>query len=343
MVQADADGSLIYNEKALRQKAPHPLTDTNIAGVYAIPPHSDDFDPNSASAANLMKEGIHWRRPDPTDNPALLKAWQRFHSRKWLAKDRIIPQLEPQVGKTHTLSKPVTRAAGQTFLARNWAGAGIRGGAWSSVVGFWGIPIVSEPTEPPASGGWNSSSWLGIDGFSIGVASNDVLQAGIQQSVDTNGNASYVPWFEWHAPAQPDSPPYIHQTNFQNFPVGPGQSIFCLVVLYPDFIADVAVGVILFANETTGQHVSLMLFAPPGATALGNTVEWIMEAPGGEPTSSLPEFTSVAFTSAVASNYDNSVVGNPLNGDIINIETPAGQVLTTVTVENMAVTIDFAG
>ena len=61
--------------------------------------------------------------------------------------------------------------------------------------GSWTVPSVSKPTEPPGSdGGWDSSSWVGLDGSS---GSDDVLQAGIEQRVDGSGNASYYAWFEW--------------------------------------------------------------------------------------------------------------------------------------------------
>jgi Peptidase A4 family len=333
-----------YDEQALRQKFPHHLIATNVKGVYAIPAPPDDFDPNKASEADLVKNGIHWRRPAATDNPALVKAWQRFFARKWIAKDRIVPHLAPQVGKTHVLRKPLRRQADGNYLGPAWAGAGFQGGSWSGVIGNWVVPSVSKPSEPQGDeGGWNSASWIGIDGFDFTIDSNDVLQAGIQQKVDATGQASYVAWFEWYAPGHPP-PAYIYTTNFENFPVGPGQNIFCLVVLFPNAVGT-AIGIILFANETTGQHVSLMLLAPPGAMAQGNTVEWVMEAPDfGEPNSSLPSFTPVVFTSAVASNFDNTIVGNPENAETFNIErTPGGQVLTSVTVGNETVTINFIG
>ena len=112
----------------------------------------------------------------------------------------------------------------QNFVNSAWAGAGTRGGSWNGNIGFWLIPSVSKPPEPQGlEGGWNSSSWVGIDGFDIGLVSNDVLQAGIQQKVTANGQASYVAWFEWFAPQQPGSPPYIFQTNIANFPLSPGQ------------------------------------------------------------------------------------------------------------------------
>ena len=103
-------------------------------------------------------------------------------------------------------------------------------------------------------------------------------------------------------------------------------------------------GVITLVNETTGKNIQIVLVPPPGATASGNTIEWIMEAPDtGEPESSLPKFTPVVFTSAVASGALGVDAGNPQFGDTANIATASNQILTSVTVANETVTIDFIG
>jgi hypothetical protein len=110
--------------------------------------------------------------------------------------------------------------------------------------------------------------------------------------------------------------------------------------LYLDFHGSIFIG-----NQTTGLHTSLFLIPPPDASAAGNSIERIMEAPfGGEPAVALPKFSPVIFTSAVGSGPDNAV-GNPQNGDTVNIETKPvnGQVLTSVTVGNETVTINFIG
>jgi hypothetical protein len=335
-----------HDEQEFLKKFPCPLIATNMKGAYSIPAHSDDFDPNTAKEDELTKNGVFWRRPAATDSPALMKAWQRVFSRKWLAKDRIVPKLEPQAGKTHNLRKPLRPVTDQNVVNSAWAGAGIRGGGqWNGILGVWKIPTVSKPSEPQGTeGGWNSSSWLGIDGFDVNIVSNDVLQAGIEQKVDSQGNASYVAWFEWFAPAQQGSPAYINQTNIPNFAVKPGDQVLCLVNFFSPFSFLPNIGIITFANETTGKNFMMILWAPPGATATGNTIEWIMEAPDGcEPISALPKFTPVAFTSAVASGAGGVDVGNPQNGDTANIETTAGKLLTSVTVGNETVTIDFIG
>jgi hypothetical protein len=102
-------------------------------------------------------------------------------------------------------------------------------------------------------------------------------------------------------------------------------------------------GSISFANDNTGQHFSITLAPPPGANFNGQSSEWIMEAPdGGEPTSSLPRFTPVTFTSALACGPNNATT-NPQSGDVLNIETPGGNILTSTTTGTDTATISFVG
>ena len=117
------------------------------------------------------------------------------------------------------------------------------------------------------------------------------------------------------------APAYVYQTNITNFPVKPGDTLNCSV----QYLNSVA-GQINFANQTSGQHFSITLAPPPGASFSGNSAEWIMEAPdGGEPISSLPRFTPVNFTSAFACSAGGKTVGNPQNGDtwtVVNFSMP---------------------
>jgi hypothetical protein len=328
-----------FDEQAFLKKVPYTLTSTNLKGAYVVPAPPDTFDPNTASSADLIKNGVLWRRPAATDNPALLKAWQTVFSRKWLAADRIVPVLEPQVGKAHVLKKAPQKISDQTYLGYAWAGAGtFTGGPWNTIIGYWKVPTVSKPSEPAgAGGGWDSSSWLGIDGMNFSITSSDVLQAGVQQTVDSSGKAAYVAWFEWFAPPESTSPPYIWQTNITNFPVSPGDQMYCSV----QYVGKTA-GTIYLANDTTGKYFSITLAPPPGATFAGNTVEWIMEDPdGGEPGTALVKFTPVVFTSAMACN--TGTINNPDTDDKMNIEMTSGKVLTSVSLGNYTVTIDFIG
>jgi Peptidase A4 family len=336
---ATVPSSLGHDIRPFWRKIPYALVATNLQGVYAGPTPPSDLDPSTATVSELVKSGLLWRRPSANDDPALRRAWQKVFSRKWLAENRIVPELHPQIGKTHGLKVPMIKVTDTNFVNSAWAGAGTRGGDWTGVIGFWKIPAVTKPAEPQGyRGGWTSSSWIGIDGFDIGIVSNDVLQAGIEQAVSASGVASYVAWFEWYAPAQAGSPPYIYQTNIANFPVCAGQEVYCSV----QYIGNTA-GYIYFANQSTGQHFSITLAPPPGATFDGNSIEWIMEAPdGGEPITALPKFTPVAFTSAIGCGVSGAL-GNPQNGDTANIEDASGKVLTAVRVGNYSATVDFIG
>lgn len=113
--------------------------------------------------------------------------------------------------------------ADSSYTTNNWAGGTIRG-TWTDVVGIWRVPTVSIPETPAGTdGGWDSSSWVGIDGF---YGSNDVLQAGVQQSVAGDGSTIYVAWYEWFAPKVDGSPGYIYQSNIANMEIQPGDEVF---------------------------------------------------------------------------------------------------------------------
>ena len=334
--------SFAHDEEALRRKTPYQLQATNLKGAYATPAPPEAFDPHTASQSELVEHGLMWRKPTANDPPGMRTVWEKFFSRKWLAKDRIVPESHPQLGITHNYRGPAPqKQKDTTFTGQVWAGAGTNTGKWTSIIGNWKIPAVSVPPEPQGTeGGWNSSSWLGLDGFFF---SNDVLQAGIQQRVIwvpfvNVGIPIYVAWYEWFAPAQANSPGYIFQTNIANFPVSPGDEVYCSVQYNGN-----TSGIISFANNNTGQHFSITLAPPPGANFNGQSCEWIMEAPdGGEPTSSLPKFTPVTFTSAIACGPNNATT-NPAAGDIINIATSGNKLLTNTTVGTDTATITFIG
>ena len=332
-----AEQTSAADDAAFVKKLPFTLTRTNLKGVYSNPAPPDDFNPLTATQADLTRQGLLWRKPTESDPPEVQKAWNTFFSHKWLAAKRIVPQLEPQIGVSHNLKKLPVKQSDGSYLGGVWSGAGSNKGSWTSIIGYWTIPTVSKPSEAQGEeGGWNSSSWLGLDGM---FTSNDVLQAGIQQKVSASGVASYIAWFEWYAPQESTSPPYIWQTNIPNFPVKPGQQVYCSVQY-----SGKTAGVISFANETTGEHFSITLAPPPGATFNGSSYEWIMEAPdGGEPISALPKFTPVTFTSALACSVGFTAVGNPAVADTMSIETTSGKVLTSVSVGTDTTTIKFIG
>jgi hypothetical protein len=324
------------DEAKLRTATPYALKATGLHGVYTTPAPAAGFDPKTASPGDLVRAGLLWKRPDDSSGPSLRAAWDKVMSREWLAADRIVPEFAVQTGRSHLLRHRPARGKDGTYTNTVWSGAAIGTGKWSGVIGFWHVPTVSKPSEAQGNeGGWNSSSWVGIDGY----GSNDVLQAGVQQVVNAKGQASYVAWYEWYAPIQSNSPGYVWQTNITNFAVKPGDQVYCSA----QYTNNNTAGYLYFANETTGQHFPITLAPPPGANFNGSTVEWIMEAPdGGEPKSALPKFTPVTFTSALACGPNNAS-GNPQTGDMLNLETAGGKVLTKTTVAQDTTTITFIG
>jgi hypothetical protein len=324
------------DHEEFRKKLPFATTPLNIPGAFTTPFPPTGFDPMTASPKDLVKQGLFIRRPDDKDPPQLVAAYKRIFGRKFKPEDRIVPHLVPQVGKTHHLKQRMKKTEGG-FTNNAWSGGIIDTGTWATVIGEWVIPTVSKPTEPQGTeGGWNSSSWIGIDGF----ANNDVLQVGIEQKVSAQGVASYIAWVEWFVQGgDVNKFPYINQSNIPNFPVSPGQTVSCSV----QYINNKTAGMLYILNVTTNQHTSVTLAPPTGAAFNGSSIEWIMEAPdGGEPTSSLPKFTPVNFTSALGCNAGDTTVGNPQNGDFANIA-GFGKTLTAVTLGSDAVTIKFIG
>ncbi len=306
------------------------LAPTNLSGIFTKVRTAKDT-AEQMNISPLISSGL-LRELQDVQTPAVQKFREKILSRQWRPEDQIIPLLKPQIDVTHQLTG---RAAtgNVSFTSGNWAGATIKG-AWKAALGIWRVPTVGKPTTPPStSGGWNSSSWVGIDGT---YGSNDVLQAGVQQQVSSNGAASYVAWFEWFAPQQPTSPPYIFQTNIENIQIQPGDEVFC-GVYYVD-----RQGEIIFGNVDRGHYFSMVLAPPPGASFSGNSAEWIMEAPNtGEPGTSLPSFTPVVFSSAFSTDQVNKS-GDPANADTTNI-VRFGAKLTSVSLRTNALDIDYIG
>jgi hypothetical protein len=175
-------------------KLPYKVTASKIPGVYLNPTPPDSFDVHKATQAELKAQGLLWSRP-PTDQPSVaLDIWNKVFAKNWQAKDRIVPEMEHHVGKTHHHKGKPTQTSDTNYTGSVWSGAGVNtGGPWVTVVGTWTIPTVTTPPEAQGTeGGWNSSSWVGIDGM---FTTNDVLQAGVEQKVSSNGVATYVSIF----------------------------------------------------------------------------------------------------------------------------------------------------
>ena len=257
--------------------------------------------------------------------------------RAWRAEDRILPYLEPRLDVTHQLRGARQRDDG-SYASDNWSGVTLAppaGQSWSGAVAHWTIPAVSLPDGRPGSeSGWNSSSWVGIDG---GYGSTNLLGAGVEQRLDARGVASYIAWYEWFVPPRRNSPGYIWQTDIPNFALSAGDVVYCSA----QYLARIA-GHLVFANDTTGEHVSITLAPPPDASFDGTSAEWIMETPDfGQGPGSLPAFTPVRFEGATCCGRAVAA-GDPAGGDVWIIQ-GFGLTLTSVSLATGSVTVSFEG
>lgn len=192
----------IEHLEAFTKSLPYKVIPTNIPGAYTSPPIPEEVDLEKATAATLLKHGIPFRRPLKGDRPALHDAWNLAYGPTVKKMKTIVPMLQPRMGRTHNLRQPVN-GSDTNFTGPQWAGGLIKG-TWKNATGRWIVPTVSQPPEAQGTeGGWNSASWVGMDGFTgTGyTGSTDVLQAGVQQLFSAKGKASYVAWFEWYVPA----------------------------------------------------------------------------------------------------------------------------------------------
>ncbi len=189
-------------EKPFEKQFPFKLVPTNLPGAYAVPPPPAGFDLAKATSAQLRKYGFPFSRPTARAHPAAIAAWKRATSRKWRVEDWVIPELEPVPGKTHHLRDRPSNNTNSPF----WSGAVVTGpnGTYNGVLAFWKVPSISAPKEAQgAQGGWDSSSWAGIDGWT----SNDLLQAGVQQYLSgPDAKPQYIAWYQWWI-AKPANPP----------------------------------------------------------------------------------------------------------------------------------------
>lgn len=185
-------------DRPFNKSLPYEITPTNIPGIYTSPSPPAGFDPHTASSRELARYGLLLHRPVKGRDPDIaVTAWERAFAQAWLPENRVVPHLEPHIGVTHNNRAKIIERTNSNISSSNWAG-GVVSGNWSSAVGTWTVPTVSKPTESQGTeGGWHCSSWVGIDGT---FSSNDVLQGGVDQRVDSNGNTVCFPWFEWFVP-----------------------------------------------------------------------------------------------------------------------------------------------
>jgi hypothetical protein len=227
-------------------------------------------------AEELLKRGYPLP-PDPEGAPIAFNTWRRVVSAPYTIVE---PRQVARPDITHATkvarsggfgSRPTAGPATST----NWSGFELRGaaGTYDWVTAIWHVPPVSGESNQHTY----SAYWIGLDGDGV----TDLVQAGTEQeNIDFNffffhlSFSFYYAWSEF-LPQQPT------EQQVSNFPVNPGDEIFCEV-----FVANAggspslggAFGQFVIHNLTTSEYT--WIYTPVGTTKVGGSeAVWIMERP----------------------------------------------------------------
>lgn len=287
------------------------LRPTNLAGVksHIAPPAG--FDALTASDHELADYGFP-PRPDEVSAPKAFATWKKAVT---ASKKRVFATVEQtsiyhKPGQKATPKNAVVNTGEKNGLAysSNWSGSVNLNSqrAYSSTNSFYFVfadyvvPVAIQAYHA-CTGGWDyESSWVGIDGW----GSPDVLQAGIEADafcLNILGahytSTYYSAWYEWY----PFSETRI---NNSTFPVQPGDDLFVEV-----WNTSPTVGHAYLVNYQTNLAVEYTFTAPAGTKLVGNSAEWVVEAPsvnGGQTT--LTNYISDYFSDEYAYTFNYAAV-----------------------------------
>jgi hypothetical protein len=179
----------------------------------------------------------------------------------------------PSGPSTPNQSGPPPLPGGQT-KSQNWSGYAATDGTFTGVSATWSIP----PFVADAIAGLDAS-WVGIGG----LRSDDLIQAGTEETVSGSGATRYQAWVEALPQASHPVPLSIH----------PGDSVSVSITQQDDMS-----WLIAFTNNTTGEQYHVI---GQYASSL-SSAEWIEEAPAERHGGLLPlgSFGTVTFSEASA-------------------------------------------
>ena len=181
-------------------------------------------------------------------------------------------------------------------MSQNWSGYAATGGTYTGVSGTWTVPQFTPDSTAGAD-----ATWVGIGG----VNTNDLIQAGTQQTVSGSGSTQYQAWVETLPQASHPVP----------LTVNPGDSVSVAINQVPQSQDQWQVS---FTNNTTGQTFQVT----EHYTSSMSSAEWIEEAPSAARGRQLPldQFGSVSFSQGSAVK----------NGQTVSIAHSGAQPITMV-------------
>jgi hypothetical protein len=270
------------------------------------------FDPCAASLADVQRYGF----PPRPEDPHHLERYRRVFGHLKNKFQYIQPTFRVNA---HRIHGPRQRRPGDsTETSTNWSGGVVyapSGQSFKWIEGDWVVPDVGAPTQNQ----WcYCASWIGIDG-DPSQESPDVCQAGVECEVYQSGvsvTRSIYPWWEWFPG------PEIAITNLA---ISPGDMVTMLICT--NQAAGSTSATVFFSNRTTGASTSFGITAPRGYQLVGNSAEWIVEAPTvGGAQSLLADYGEVFFSVCEAFTNTGTTV-NGGSGNNINM-TSGGNVVS---------------
>lgn len=304
---------------------------TQYPGVFTLPAPPPDFDPLTASAADLDKFGFP-PRPNPFGaHRAGYAAWAHAMS---AARHYIAPQFRPTGNRLGPVQPAGHAHIGNASVqySTNWAGqtiensvGGFSASSFAEVIAQWDVSAVQQAIGT-CSGTDVSASWVGLDGIG---GSTDVMQAGTEADAKCAGGTTtrdYYLWFEWY-PGD--------QYEITNVPAYPGQPIYVLV-----HATSATAGIATFVDLESNAYTQVGITPPAGTSLKGDSVEWIEERPANTQNvvGTLADFGTVWMSSEIAYQLNQigtasfEVAGAPGGSGIgysLTMLNSAGQTLAT--------------
>ena len=186
---------------------------------------------------------------------------------------------------------------------------------YQSISASWVVPTATQHTAGQAE---SSATWIGIGGGCLNsscLAGDETLvQAGTEQDVAANGQASYYAWWEIVP---------VPSIQFTTLKVNPGDTIKAsLTQTLPE------VWNIVLTDVSSGQSTSVTQTIPYPSDY--STAEFIEETPlaigtSGTGITSMPDLGTVGFSNAEV----NGANANLQASDALQLVSSSGQVLAT--------------
>jgi Peptidase A4 family len=266
--------------------------------TFRAPPAG--FDPMTASQTDLQRHGF----PPRPEEPHHLARYQRVFAHLKNKFHYVEPTLRVNAEKAHGPRRRQAEAGTET--STNWSGGVVfapSGDSFRWVEGDWVVPNVDAPTE---NQWYYCASWIGIDGDGSG----DVCQAGVECEVFRSGasiSRNIYPWWEWYP---------LPEVQITNLAVNPGDMLTMLLCTSG---VDATTASVFVTNRTTGASTSLSFDAPSGTKLVGNSAEWIVEAPTvGGAQSAMADYGEVFFSVCEAFTTNGGTIGGG-TGDNMNM------------------------